>query len=160
MIFAPILLLLIILIIAACVFVYSLHLRYRRRELQHRERLTAIDKGVALPELADVEAGPRTYLLRGMIWLFSGIGISIFLLGISLTTHRPKPVEQRFREARMIEQAGGTADQIRQAQNDTAPEEMFPLAFCLIGLVPIGVGMAYLIFYRAETARTTKKGEI
>jgi hypothetical protein len=143
-----------LLVTAGCVFVYALHLRYRRRELQHRERLAAIEKGVALPELTDLESGPRPYLLRGMIWLFSGVALTVFLSGISVTTHRTKPVEQRVMEARLIEQAGGTPEQIRQVQNDTNPQEILPLAFSLVGLIPVGVGTAYLIFYRAETART------
>jgi hypothetical protein len=143
-----------LLVTAGCVFIYALHLRYRRRELQHRERLAAIEKGVALPELTDVESGPRPYLLRGMMWLFSGIGLTVFLFGISVSTHRPKPVGQRFMDARLVEQAGGTPEQIRQVQNDTNPEEALPLAVCLVGLIPVGVGIAYLIFYRAETART------
>jgi uncharacterized protein DUF6249 len=143
-----------VVVTAGCIFIYALYIRYRRREMQHREQLTALEKGAALPELHDVEIGPRAYLLRGMIWLFSGIALSIFLFGISVTTRQPKSIEQRIREAKFVEQIGGTSEQIREAQNDTKPEEMLPVAFSLAGLVPAGVGLAYLIFYRLERTRT------
>ncbi len=49
-------------------------------ELHHKERLAAIEKGVELPPLPPefVGAGPKgrpRYLLRGLIWLFVGLGI-------------------------------------------------------------------------------------
>jgi len=139
---------------AVGVLVYGLYLRFRRRELQHKERMAAIEKGVALPDLTDIEAGPRIYLLRGMIWLLSGIALSVFLLVLSATTQFPKSAEQRFREANAIQRWGGTPDQILAAQNDTGPHERLPYAVSLIGLVPVAVGVAYLIFHRAETARS------
>jgi hypothetical protein len=138
---------------AAAVFIFALYIRYRRRELQHKERLAAIEKGVALPELTDVEIGPRIYLLRGMIWVFSGIALSVFLFGISVATHRPKSIEDRLREAKVIEQLGGDENQIRQARTDTTPQESVPAAVSLVGLIPFGVGLAYVLFYRIETRR-------
>jgi hypothetical protein len=135
-------------------FVYALYMRFRRRELQHKERMAAIEKGVALPDLTDVEAGPRIYLLRGMIWLLGGIALSVFLVVVSATAQFPKSAEQRFREANAIARWGGTADQIKQAQNDTGSQDRVPYAVSLIGLVPVSVGVAYLIFYRAEAARS------
>jgi hypothetical protein len=134
--------------------VYALYLRFRRRELQHKERMAAIEKGVALPDLTDIEAGPRIYLLRGMIWLLSGLALSVFLVVLSATVQFPKSAEARFREANTIARLGGTAEQIKQAQDDTGPPERLPYAVSLIGLVPIGVGVAYLIFYRVESARS------
>src|SRR5262245_61909826 len=135
-------------------FVYALYLRFRRRELQHKERMAAIEKGVALPDLTDIEAGPRIYLLRGMIWLLSGIALSVCLLGLSATMRFPKSIDERFREANTIARLGGTAEQIQQAQNDTGSQDRLPYAVSLIGLVPVGVGVAYLIFHRVETTRS------
>lgn len=134
--------------------VYALYMRFRRRELQHKERMAAIEKGVALPDLTDIEAGPRIYLLRGMIWLLGGIALSVFLLVVSATTRFPRSAEERFREANTIQRWGGTAEQIQAAQNDTSPLERLPYAVSLIGLVPVAVGVAYLTFYRVETARS------
>jgi hypothetical protein len=135
-------------------FVYALYMRFRRRELLHKERMAALEKGVALPDLTDIEAGPRVYLLRGMIWLLSGLALSVFLVVLSATTQFPKSAEQRFREANTIARLGGTAEQIQQAQNDTGPRERLPYAVSLIGLVPVGVGVAYLIFHRVEASRS------
>jgi hypothetical protein len=89
-----------------------------------------------------------------MIWLLGGIALSTFLVVVSATTQFPKSAEQRFREANTIARLGGTAEQIQQAQNDTSRPDRLPYAVSLIGLVPIGVGVAYLIFYRVETARS------
>jgi hypothetical protein len=139
---------------AVGLLVYGLYLRFRRRELQHKERMAAIEKGVALPDLTDIEAGPRIYLLRGMIWLLSGIALSVSLLVVSATTRFPRSAEERFREANTIQRWGGTAEQIQAAQNDTSPYERLPYAVSLVGLVPVAVGAAYLIFYRVETARS------
>jgi hypothetical protein len=140
--------------LALVVFGYFLYLRFRRRELQHKERMAAIEKGVALPDLTDIETGPRIYLLRGMIWLLSGIALSVFLIVLSATMHLPKSAEQRFREANAIARLGGTAEQIQRVQNDTGSPDRLPYAISLIGLVPVGVGIAYLIFYRVETVHS------
>jgi hypothetical protein len=70
---------------------------YRRRkhlfELYHQERMAAIAKGVDLPPLpddllADGEPerprvkSPRDSLLKGLVWLFVGLGIVAALFGI------------------------------------------------------------------------------
>ena len=139
--------------LAVVVFGYALYLRFRRRELQHKERMAAIEKGVALPDLTDIEASTRIYLLRGMIWLLSGLAVSVCLLVFSATMHFPKSTRERFEEASDIARWGGTAEQIQRAQNDTGPRQQLPYAVSLIGLVPVAVGAAYLIFYRVETTR-------
>jgi hypothetical protein len=72
-------------------FVYALYMRFRRRELQHKERMAAIEKGVTLPDLTDVETGPRIYLLRGLIWLLSGIALSVFLSSCPRRAISPDP---------------------------------------------------------------------
>ena len=137
----------------AALVVYALYLRFRRRELQHRERMAAIEKGVALPDLTDIATGPRMYLLRGMIWLLSGLALSVCLLVFSATMQFPKSTRERFEEANDIARWGGTAEQIQAARNDTGPRQQLPYAVSLIGLVPVAVGAAYLIFYRFETTR-------
>jgi hypothetical protein len=90
-----------------------------------------------------------------MIWLLSGIALSVFLLVLVSTIHQiPKSAQARFQEANTIARLGGTAEQIKQIQDDTGPEVPVPYSVALIGLVPIGVGVAYLIFHRVETARS------
>jgi hypothetical protein len=40
-------------------------------------------------------------------------------------------------------------------QNDTVPYGDLAPGFSLIGLVPVGVGLAYLLSYRAESKKHT-----
>jgi hypothetical protein len=90
---------------------------YRRRrtiiELHHKERMAAIEKGVDVPPLPDAflqgkGGGRPRYLLRGLVWLFVGVGI-FFALGAV-------------------------------AGQDEG----------MLGLIPAGVGLAYLIYYFVE----------
>ena len=143
-----------IVVAAGGIFIWSLTLRYRTRELQHRERLAAIEKGVALPGLSNVESpvtrDPKAYLLRGLIWLLAGIPLSIFLFGLSITTQHPKLVQQKAFEIQRLKDVGASDELIRQVQNDNRPIQELPLGFGLLGLVPAGIGIAYLIVYRLE----------
>ena len=61
---------------------------YRQRrtliELHHKERLAAIEKGIEVPPppeglLDSKEASPHRTLLRGLVWLFVGIGLMFAL---------------------------------------------------------------------------------
>ena len=93
-------------------------LRFARRrrvfELYHLERMAAIEKGIEIPSLPDAllldGRGPRTpagVLLRGLVWLFLGIGFFFAM-----------------------------------HEHDSR--------VAMFGLMPVGVGMAYLIYYFAE----------
>lgn len=147
-------LMMLVIVSAVGIIVWSLGLRYKRRELQHKERLAALEKGMPLPVLTDVETrapwSPRVYLLRGMIWLFMGVGLTAFLAALSVTAQHPRSVEERVREANWARQGGATEEQVREIQNDSSPQNGPGLGIALLGLVPMGVGAAYLIFYRVE----------
>lgn len=100
----------------------AIYLGYRRRKemfaLYHQERMAAIEKGVEVPPLPEAlltEDGkplrpyhPRRHLLRGLAWLFVGIG-----LGIALWAS----VDSNW---------------------------------ALFSLIPIGIGLAHLIYYFVE----------
>ena len=92
-------------------------------ELHHKERLAAIDKGIELPPLplelfgAGPKGRPR-YLLRGLVWLFVGLGIMVTLLG------------------------AGRSELARS---------------WLMSFIPIGVGLAYLIYYFVEGKRVQEE---
>jgi hypothetical protein len=100
----------------------AIFLNYKRRKetfaLYHQERMAALDKGVETPPLPDfllTENGrpfgrynPRHHLLKGLVWLFVGIG-----LGCGLW------------------RAVG-------------------FEWALFSLVPIGIGLAHLIYYFVE----------
>jgi len=141
-------------VLSAIVIICALAFRHRRRELQHKERLAAIEKGAPLPALTDIEQRapwtPRVYLLRGMMWLFSGIGLTLFLASLAASTSS-RSVEERVMAAQRLKERGATDEQVRAVQNDTS---LAP-GFSLIGLVPIGVGLAYLLTYRVENKKHT-----
>jgi hypothetical protein len=104
------------LLVVLIIVVTSLYFRQRSRDLRHRERMAALEKGMELPP--EPLPGRNTYLLRGLVWLFTGVAIGIFFLAMS------------------------TADK--------DPE--LPAAATL-GLIPAGVGIAYLVVYRVEGKR-------
>ena len=77
------------LILGIAVAMLALYLNYRKRKemfaLYHQERMAAIDKGVELPPLPDTlltddgkpvsPYNPRQHLLKGLAWLFVGLGL-------------------------------------------------------------------------------------
>ena len=67
-----------------CIVVFYLVLRFKKLDLAHRERMTALEQGAPLPNggAAPVVSGHRVYLLRGMIWLFTGLALTAFLFGL------------------------------------------------------------------------------
>ncbi len=97
----------------------GMYLSYRKRKevfaFYHQERMAAIDKGVDLPPLPDAlltddarPYNPRRHLLKGLAWLFIGLGLG----------------------------AGVYA--------------AIDFRWALFSLVPIGVGLAHLIYYAVE----------
>jgi preprotein translocase subunit YajC len=106
----------------------AMYFNYRRQsamiEAAHKERMAAIEKGLELPPLP-VEpctvqarlANPRRNLLKGLVWLFIGLGV-LGALG---------------------------------AQGDT--EEAY------WGLIPAGIGLAYLIYYFAVGRKEAEQME-
>ena len=78
------------------VAVLAITLSYLKRKhiftLYHQERMAALEKGVDLPPLPEAlltEDGrarnPRRLLLRGLVWLFIGLGIIIAVYNMSNT---------------------------------------------------------------------------
>ncbi len=134
---------------------FAMAFRYKKRELQHHERMAAIEKGLPLPVEEPFSRPQRsvlqTYRLRGLMWLFSGLAIMIYLFGVSVTTHRPVSISARVADANHARTMGATEDQIRAIMNEP-PRNVVEPGWCLIGLIPVGVGLAYLISYRSERA--------
>jgi hypothetical protein len=132
-------------------------LRFRRRELQHREWMAALEKGVPLPDLNALErgmGGPRTHLLRGLIWLACGVTLILFLWGVWATAPEQRPTDAYVRQARDLREGGYSAEEIRRILGAyPTARPTFPLGLSLIGLVPAGIGVAYLVFYRMEDRR-------
>jgi len=131
-------------------------LRHKRAVLRHEERMAAIQKGGPAPALDEERHRspwtPRVYLLRGMLWLFVGLAIVIVLASVSMTAAHPASLSWRLSEAQSLKAQGASDGQIKQflaeeAKRNDGP----PIGLALVGLIPIGVGLAYLLFYRKET---------
>src|SRR5579872_615690 len=145
---------------AVAIIVLSLNFRYKRQELKHKERMTALEKGAELPadpvERPPVPWSPRIYLLRGLVWLFTGIGLTTFLFGLSLSiNNRPATIEDRFWQAQHLRNNGMPEEEVKAFLDSKEPtkRDYFPEGLSLVGLIPIGIGLAYIIYYRGEQAQ-------
>jgi hypothetical protein len=146
-----------LLLTIAVVVVLALYLRYRKQQLFHQERLVAMEKGIPVPKgYAPEPWSPRIYLLRGLLWSCAGIAISISLLGIALSTRSPLSDESVLWRAKNLANSAGIpmeeAKLIVEKDRGNHDQGM-PVGVALLGLIPIGVGAAYLIFYNTGDKR-------
>jgi hypothetical protein len=132
---------------------FGLALRFRSRELEHRQTLAAIEKGAEPPVVRSAPWTPRTYLLHGMIWLFAGIASFAALSAIAITSHRQLPWEARLAAVNDARRQGATPEELQILLNSPRQDEGIPVGLAFLGLIPVGVGLAYLIFYRVETRK-------
>ncbi len=99
-------------------YALSLSVRYRRRVLQNQERMAALEKGTPLPELIEEQMTPwsgRIYLLRGMMWLFSGIAMVVFLSALAGYSRQTPNMERRLERTQDLKRLGATDGQISEA---------------------------------------------
>jgi hypothetical protein len=68
---------------------FALQFRHKGQALRHAERMAALEKGMEIPPdpPSSRVLGPKAYLLRGLIWLFVGMGISIFFITLRFSEH-------------------------------------------------------------------------
>ncbi len=97
------------------------------------------------------------YLLRGLMWLFGGIGLTLFLLAVSSATHRPRSASDRAFAAQRMKDFGGSEEQIRQVQNDNSPREGMPPPFLCWGRCRSGWGHFRAIGPRHRNEGSEKK---
>jgi hypothetical protein len=105
----------------------AIYLGYRKKRemfaLYHQERMAAIEKGIDVPPIPDAffmspaNQGTGRDLLKGLVWLFLGVGLTIALY-----------------------------------QEGEKKEAFF-------GLIPAGIGLAYLIYYAVEGRRHRKPSD-
>lgn len=149
--------LIILLIAALVVIVVALYLRYRNLQMFHRERMAALEKGAPVPMVHALSPwSPRVYLLRGLLWSFAGLALVVSLLGIAASTHRRESAEMTLYRAKSIARSldvpAEEAKQIAEKDRDTQQYGM-PWSVALLGLIPVGVGLAYLVFYYTGDTR-------
>ncbi len=147
----PEVLMICILIAAFVLILAALFLRYRNLQMFHRERLAALEKGVTIPiGHALAPWTPRVYLLRGLLWSFAGVALVVSLLGIAASTHRPETAESALMRAKNLsftynvpaEEAKEIVEKDRVLRRNGLPSSV-----ALLGLIPVSVGLAYLVFY-------------
>lgn len=147
----------VLLLAALGVVVAALYFRYRNLQLLHQERMAAIEKGTAVPVGRTLAPwSPRVYLLRGLIWSMSGIALAVFLFGIAVASHRRERLESAVLDAKYLsEQANIPMEEARkiiEADRDLRGQGV-PPAVALLGLIPLGIGLAYLAFYYTDESR-------
>jgi len=137
----------------ALVFGLALNFRFRAREMEHQQKLAAIEKGVEPPVQQSAPWTPRNYLLSGMIWLFVGIAAFIALSAVAITSSKRVSWEARLAAVNDARFRGATPEELKLLLDSPREEEGIPVGLGFLGLIPIGVGLAYLIFYRIESKK-------
>jgi hypothetical protein len=154
-----------VIVTGALLISLSLYFRYKRRELVHRERIAALEKGVD-PALFSHTLGPedawtpRIYLLRGMIWLFTGISLTAFAVGLSESMRYRENPEDRLERIAHLRNLGVPEEQLKElaASKEFRSYQKIPEGWAFLGLVPMGVGLAYLIFHVTEGRKLKQTG--
>lgn len=139
-------------------------LRHKRAVLRHEERMVVIEKGSLLPALDEERPKapwtPRVYLLRGMMWMFVGVAMVIVLASSSITTAHPPSLSWRLSEAQALRSQGATEAEVKAFMAEEAMRnDGLPIGAASVGLIPIGVGLAYLLFYKKETQNPLSESE-
>jgi hypothetical protein len=152
-----------ILMCALAVTLAVLFARAYHQQLVHKERMTALEKGVAVPSTpAPAPWSPRVYLLRGLIWSLAGAALAICLFGISSTSQRRQSYESKAYEAHQLaHDLDIPLDQAMQVveKDQAAKTQGPPTTIALLGLIPLAVGLAYLVFYYTDPSRKLGAGQ-
>ena len=148
---------------ALVVVVVVLYLRHGSLQMLHQERMAALEKGVPVPVARTLAPwSPRVYLLRGLIWSSTGLAILICLLGLAVTSNRPESAESRIWRAKSLSQSLGISmDQAQQIvdKDEATGQQGMPFSIALFGLIPLGVGIAYLVFFYSDESRKNQQAE-
>jgi hypothetical protein len=148
-----------VLFCALVVILAVLQLRHRNLESLHQERMAALEKGAALPMMpGPAPWSPRVYLLRGLIWSLAGVALIVCLYGISSTvsSDRVDSAESKAYAARnLARNLEIPLDQANQiVEHDAMSGRQGPQrSIALLGLIPLAVGLAYLVFYFSDPSR-------
>ena len=130
--------------------------RNRKQQLLHEERMAALEKGGTIPVIEPRPWSPRVYLLRGLIWSFCGISVIVCLLGLAVASHRPVTASMMAYQAKTLSDTTGISreEANRIVEKDAAEHgDQPPAAIALLGVIPLSVGLAYLVFYHSGDSR-------
>jgi hypothetical protein len=89
-----------------------------------------------------------------LIWSFSGAAVIVCLLGISWSSQRPQSAEYvAYRAKDVSRNLEIPLDQARQMLEKDRAVQGMPAGVALLGVVPLAVGLAYLVFYYTDDSR-------
>lgn len=146
---------------------FYLGLRGHQVRMLHEERMRALDKGVDIKPIllnATPAFGHRVYLLRGLVWLFAGAALmAVLAVTAGLFQSPPRSqamiLQEKLVRISSLRALGATDAQLQVIEKELERGEPHfrptpPLL--VIGIIPMSVGLAYLIFYALEEKRVRK----
>ncbi len=96
------------------------------------------------------------YLLRGLLWSFTGVALVVSLLGIAASSRRPETAESALMRAKNLSfTCNIPAEEAKEIveRDRTLRRNDLPSSVALLGFIPVSVGMAYLVFYYTGNRR-------
>lgn len=134
-----------------------LALRHKSQQMLHEERLAALEKGADLPKPeAPAPWSPRVYLLRGLIWTFGGVALIVCLLGLAVSSEGSEAADTMAWRAKSVsETLDIPMDQARRIveKDSIAHARGVPVTIAFLGMIPLAVGLAYLVYYHSDPSR-------
>ena len=76
----------------------------------------------------------------------------VAISAVVATSRTTDSAEVKLRAVTEARERGATPEEIQMILKGRE-EEGFPIALGFLGLIPVGVGLAYLIFYRVESGK-------
>lgn len=129
-------------------------LRYRVERMRHRERMALIEKGLPVPE-PEVDVDPRRYLRRGVLTLFLGFSLTIFLAMVSEATSVRMNLEEIHWRLQSHRQSKMPEEWVKRLEEEYMRSQRYrlPPQLALVGFVPASVGVAYLLLFWLDRPR-------
>jgi hypothetical protein len=93
---------------------------------------------------------PRVYLLRGLIWSFCGAALFVCLLGLAAASRRPESASSMAWQAKTLtDTLGISREEAKQLVEKDAASHPHGMSdeVAFLGVMPLAVGLAYLVFY-------------
>lgn len=111
------------------------------RNMEIRERIARIEKGLEVPPIE--AAGAPNYLLRGLQWTLASIALTI----VMLTAHA------ELREKHLVHDERVVDGKLVSIPLRFEERPAIPRAATQLGLIPGAIGIAYLIYYWTQRKR-------
>jgi hypothetical protein len=127
--------------------------RLRLEQWRHTERMAMIERGMALPQ---PPSRAHRYSLWGQLFLLVGISLLVVVVGYGYGTAEPLPEANKFARMQEYQKAKvppETLERIRRELDQQSRYDINPSAAWL-ALLPITIGIGYLLMARMERRRT------